>query len=94
MNLDALMEFVKANPLILMLAYFLFKDKIDPLFSKLFSFLGGGSQPVTVVPPPAVPVVPVVEERPVIDAIMKLLPVILPVVLAQIEKSKAEKASG
>ena len=86
---NQIFEFAKANPIVLIVAYFLFKDKIDPFFNKLLPKPAPPSDTVTVqvpVTPPAEPA-----DKPVIEAILKLLPVILPVILAQIEKSKVKE---
>jgi hypothetical protein len=86
MDFDQIFSFVKDNPFLLIVAYFLFKDKIDALFTK---------KPAPAVPVPVPGTGPVVvttpEEKPIINAILALLPVILPVILAQIEKSKVKE---
>jgi hypothetical protein len=84
---NQILEFAKANPLVLVIAYFLFKDKLDPLLAKI---LGGGSQPAPA-QAPGIPVVTKPEDRPILDAIMQLLPVVIPIILAQVEKSKAKE---
>jgi hypothetical protein len=85
MDFDQIFAFVKDNPFLLLVAYFLFKDKIDALFTKK-------PAPVVPVPAPGTPVVVTTpEEKPIINAILALLPVILPVILAQIEKSKVKE---
>jgi hypothetical protein len=89
--LNQIMEFAKTNPIVLIIAYFLFKDKIDPFLAKLMP----GTPAVPVPVPPGTPVVPVVvapsEDRPVLDAILKLLPLIIPIIVSQIEQSKAKE---
>jgi hypothetical protein len=87
MDFDQIFSFVKDNPFLLIVAYLLFKDKIDALFTKK-------PLPVPVPVPNTTPVVvtpATPEEKPIINAILALLPVILPVILAQIEKSKVKE---
>lgn len=84
MDFDQIFSFVKENPFLLIVAYFLFKDKIDALFTKK-------PEVVPVPVPGTTPVVVTPEEKPIINAILALLPVILPVILAQVEKSKAKE---
>jgi hypothetical protein len=73
------------NPVLLLLALFLFKDQIFALFTPKPK----PGDPVVVPPPVVLPVTP--EERPLVDALVKLLPIILPVIIDQISKQKQEQ---
>jgi hypothetical protein len=88
MDFDQIFSFVKENPFLLIVAYLLFKDKIDALFTKK-------PETVPVPVPNTTPVVvtPVVSpnDTPLIDAITKLLPIILPVLLQQAVAAQAAK---
>ena len=78
------------NPILLLLAFFLFKDQIFAIFTP---------KPKPVEPVPVPPVVPVpvpapTPDRPIIDAIVKdVLPVLLPV-LIQLIKSETTKLAA
>ncbi len=85
-SIDSILELIKGiNPILLIIGYFLFKDKIDALFVK---------KPV--VPPvvdPTVPVVPVVPVTPVVPSphplvdtiISQILPALLPMIIKLIQ---------
>lgn len=68
------------NVFLLIIAYFLFKDKIDAFFKKV-------PAPVPVVPGPVVVPVPTPDERPIIDAVLKILPMILPLLMQEAVKA-------
>ena len=88
MDFDQIFSFVKENPFLLIVAYFLFKDKIDALFTKKPEVV---PLPVPGTGPVVVPVVSP-NDTPLIDAITKLLPIILPVLLQQAVQAQAAAA--
>lgn len=78
------------NPILILLAFLLFKDQIFSLFSPK-------PKPVDTVPVPlpgpAVPAVPAVPapDRPVLDVVTQLLPVILPLIVKMLEDKKQDQ---
>ena len=88
-DLNSILALVTGNPLLLFLAYFLFKPQIDAWINK--------PKPVDPTPTPTPTPTPVdpTPDRPVIDAIVKqVLPILLPVLIKliqdQVKSAKAE----
>lgn len=86
------MDFLKPlmegnNPILILLAFLLFKDQIFSLFKPK------PAEPVPAVPLPSTPgpAVPVSPDRPVLDLVKDLLPVLLPLLLPTITQLVKEQ---
>lgn len=77
--MDQVVAFLRENLVFLVVGYLLFRGKIDPLLTRK------PAPPVAPLPVP-IPVAPVVDEKPILDVLLKLLPLVLPQVLAQQKK--------
>lgn len=84
--LNSLIEYANSNPLLLVIAVFLFRDELFSLLGKIKPKPSPEPQPVPLPGPTPTPA-PVVE-RPVVDLITTLLPTLLPVLIDLLKKQQ------
>lgn len=88
--MDQILDFVKANPILVLVvvALVLFKGDVSKLLEFIVGWLNPKPPTTTPGPTPGPSPVPAPDWNPLIQAIMQLLPVILPLIVKEVREAE------